>query len=245
MVTKRLEGKTALITGAGSGIGRAISEAFVREGARIAVADINTESAQETVLKLSSESIMVPMDVASKTSVQKGVENAITHFGQIDILVNNAGCLLFSTFEDCSEETWDQTVDVNLKGTFLCTQAILPHMKERGAGVIINLSSLAAKTGGLVSGPAYAASKAGISALTLGTARAMAPHGIRAVAIAPGVIETPMTANSDHESVKAEIPLGQIGQPEDVAHCALFLASDEARHITGEIIDVNGGLFMD
>jgi 3-oxoacyl-[acyl-carrier protein] reductase len=245
MGTKRLEGKTAIITGAGSGIGRAIAEVFAREGARIAVADIDTESAQETVLALDSKGLVISMDVASKASVQIGVDKAISHFGQVDILVNNAGCLTFSTFEDCSEEVWDRTLDVNLKGTFLCTQAVLPHMKERGSGVIINLSSLAAKTGGLVSGPAYAASKAGISALTLGLARAMAPHGIRAVAIAPGVIDTPMTANSDHESVKAQIPLGQIGQPEDVANCALFLASDEARHITGEIVDVNGGLFMD
>jgi NAD(P)-dependent dehydrogenase (short-subunit alcohol dehydrogenase family) len=242
---KRLSGKTALITGAGSGIGRAIAEVFAREGARIAVADINSESAEATLQKLPTEGLVIAMDVASKTSVQEGVQKAIAHFGKLDILVNNAGCVTFSSFEDCSEELWDRVIDINLKGTFLCIQAVLPHMKKRGSGVVINMSSLAAKTGGIAAGPAYAASKAGISALTLGLARAEASNGIRAVGIAPGIIDTPMTSSGDHEAMKAQIPLKEIGRPEDVANCALFLASDEARHITGEIIDVNGGLFMD
>ena len=132
-----------------------------------------------------------------------------------------------------------------MKGTFLCSQAVLPHMKARGQGALINMTSLAAKTGGVAAGPPYAASKAGVSALTIGLARAVAAHGIRVNAIAPGVIETAMTDSAEHAPLKAQIPIGHTGQPEDVANCALFLASDEARHITGEIIDVNGGLFMD
>jgi 3-oxoacyl-[acyl-carrier protein] reductase len=132
-----------------------------------------------------------------------------------------------------------------MKGPFLCAQAVLGHMKSRRSGCIINMSSLAAKTGGVAAGPPYAASKAGVSAMTIGLARAVAAHGIRVNAIAPGVIDTQMTASPAHDPVKAQIPLGSVGQPEDVANCALFLASEEARHITGEIIDVNGGLFMD
>jgi 3-oxoacyl-[acyl-carrier protein] reductase len=245
MENKRLSGKMALITGAGSGIGRAIAQRYAEEGARVAIADINPAAAQETLDSLSNEGMMIQMDVVSKASVVDGVEKVISQFGQLDILVNNAGYLTFSTFEDFSEELWDRIVDINLKGTFLCIQAVVPHMKAKGPGVIINLSSLAAKTGGLASGPPYAASKAGVSALTLGLAREMAPHGIRSVGISPGIIDTPMTSSPVHDRVKSEIPLGDVGQPEDIANCALFLASDEARHITGEIIDVNGGLFMD
>jgi NAD(P)-dependent dehydrogenase (short-subunit alcohol dehydrogenase family) len=241
----RLRGKTALITGAGRGIGRAIAELFSHEGARVAISDIDVEMAREAVSTLPGEALALQMDVTSIEQVRNGVDQTIAHFDQLDILVNNAGYVTFSTFEDCSEETWNRIIDINLKGTFLCAQAVLTHMKTRRSGVIISMSSLAAKTGGLAAGPPYAAAKAGVSALTIGLARAMAPHGIRAVAISPGVIDTAMTATPAHDQVKAQIPLGEVGQPVDIANCALFLASDEARHITGEIIDVNGGLFMD
>ena len=141
---------------------------------------------------------------------------------------------------------WDRILDVNLKGTFLCCQAALPSLKERGRGAaIINMTSLAAKSGGMAAGPPYTASKAGISALTIGLARSLAPHRIRVNGIAPGVIDTDMTRSPMHDRLTELIPLGEKGAPEDVARCALFLASDDARHITGEIIDVNGGLFMD
>ena len=244
-MTGRLHNKTAVITGAGRGIGRAIAEVFAREGARVAVADIDTETARATAAALPTPGLALAMDVTDKPAIGRAVEETITHFGQLDILINNAGYVTFSTFEDCSEEVWDRIVDINMKGTFLCSQAVIPHMKSRGTGVIISMSSLAAKTGGLAAGPPYAAAKAGVSALTLGLARSLAAHGIRANAISPGVIDTPMTASPAHDTVKAQIPLGQVGQPEDVANCALFLASDEAKHITGEIVDVNGGLFMD
>ena len=244
-MTGKLQHKTALITGAGRGIGRAIAECFVREGARVAVADIDPNTANATAAEIGPEALGLAMDVSSKAAVLAGTAQVLDEFGQLDILVNNAGYLVYTTFESCSEENWDRIVDVNMKGPFLCAQAVIPHMKARRQGVIINMTSLAAKTGGLAAGPPYAAAKAGVHTLTIGLARALAPDQIRVNAIAPGVIDTAMTSAPEHDQLKASIPLGRPGQPEDVANCALFLASDDARHITGETIDVNGGLYMD
>ena len=244
-MTGKLQHKTALITGAGRGIGRAIAECFVREGARVAVADIDSNTANATATAIGPEALGLAMDVSSKAAVLAGTAQVLDEFGQLDILVNNAGYLVYTTFESCSEENWDRIVDVNMKGPFLCAQAVIPHMKARRQGVIINMTSLAAKTGGLAAGPPYAAAKAGVHTLTIGLARALAPDQIRVNAIAPGVIDTAMTSAPEHDQLKASIPLGCPGQPEDVANCALFLASDDARHITGETIDVNGGLYMD
>ena len=244
-MTGKLQHKTALITGAGRGIGRAIAERFACEGARVAVADIDPNAASAASAAIGSDALGLAMDVSSKAAVLAGTAQVLDQFGQIDILVNNAGYLVYTTFESCSEENWDRIVDVNMKGPFLCAQAVIPHMKTRRQGVIINMTSLAAKTGGLAAGPPYAAAKAGVHTLTIGLARALAPDQIRVNAIAPGVIDTAMTAAPEHDQLKASIPLGCPGQPEDVASCALFLASDDARHITGETIDVNGGLYMD
>lgn len=240
---EKLQHKTALITGAGRGIGRAIAECFAREGACVAIADMDPDAARATAAAIGA--LGLEMDVSSKASVRAGTRRVLDEFGSIDILVNNAGYLVYTTFESCSEADWDRMVDVNMKGPFLCAQAVIPSMKARRQGVIVNMTSLAAKTGGLAAGPPYAAAKAGVLTLTIGLARALAPFGIRVNAIAPGVIDTAMTAAPEHDQLKASIPLGGAGQPEDVAHCALFLASDDARHITGETIDVNGGLYMD
>ncbi len=244
-MTGKLQHKTALITGAGRGIGRAIAECFTREGARVAIADIDSDTARATAAEIGSSAFGLEMDIASKASVLAGTSRVLDEFGQLDILVNNAGYLVYTTFESCSEENWDRIVDVNMKGPFLCSQAVIPHMKARRQGAIINMTSLAAKTGGLAAGPPYAAAKAGVLTLTIGLARALAPDQIRVNAIAPGVIDTAMTSAPEHDPLKAAIPLGCAGQPADVANCALFLASDDARHITGETIDVNGGLYMD
>ena len=241
----KLQHKTALITGAGRGIGRAIAERFARAGARVAIADIDPAAASTTAAELGSGALGLAMDVSSKAAVRAATAQVLDQFGQLDILVNNAGYLVYTTFESCSEENWDRIVDVNMKGPFLCAQAVIPHMKARRQGAIINMTSLAAKTGGLAAGPPYAAAKAGVLTLTIGLARTLAPHQIRVNAIAPGVIDTAMTSAPEHDQLKASIPLGGPGQPEDVANCALFLASDDARHITGETIDVNGGLYMD
>ena len=250
-MTERLKGKTALVTGGGRGIGEAICRSFAAQGARVAVADIDREAADSTLRELPgdapAEGLALEMDVASTASVRKGVERAINGFGHLDILVNNAGFVTYTTVDDCSEEVWDRILAVNLKGTFFCAQAAAGHMKTRGSGVIINMSSLAAKNGGLAAGPPYAAAKAGVLTLTIHLARALAPHGVRVNGIAPGIIDTQMTRglSPDHADLAKTIPLGEKGTPQDVAHCAVFLASEEARHITGEIIDVNGGLFMD
>jgi 3-oxoacyl-[acyl-carrier protein] reductase len=241
----KLQDRIALVTGGGRGIGRAICSLFARQGAQVAVADINAQTARQTAAELETEGLALEMDVASGEAVRQGVARTLDRFGRLDILVNNAGYVTYTTFEDCTEELWNRILDINLKGTFLCAQAVLPHLKERRQGAIINLSSLAAKSGGLAAGPPYAAAKAGVSALTIGLARYLAPYGVRVNAIAPGVIDTPMTQSPQHDKLTAQIPLGEKGRPEDVAHCALFLASEDARHITGEIIDVNGGLFMD
>jgi NAD(P)-dependent dehydrogenase (short-subunit alcohol dehydrogenase family) len=241
----KLAGKTALITGGGRGIGRAISLLFARQGARVAVADLDPRTAQQTAAELPTPGLGLQLDVTKKSQVQEGVAQVLAQLGQLDILVNNAGYVTYSTFEDCSEETWHLILDINLKGTFLCSQAVLSHMIGRRQGAIVNLSSLAAKSGGLAAGPPYAAAKAGVTALTIGLARYLAPHRVRANAIAPGVIDTAMTRSPQHDKMAATIPLGEKGQPEDVANCALFLACEDSRHITGEIIDVNGGLYMD
>ena len=243
----RLQGRTALVTGGARGIGAAICTCFSAEGAKVAVADIDTAGAAAMAGTLSSGSFSLPLDVANVAACRAGVTKVIEEFGHIDILVNNAGHLVFTTAQDCDEETWDRLLAINLRGPFFCAQAVMPHMQDRGKGVIINMSSLAAKNGGIAAGPPYSAAKAGVSNLTVHLARILAPHGVRVNAIAPGVIDTQMTRglSPDHAALAQQIPLGSKGHPEDVARCALFLASDDATHITGEIVDVNGGLHMD
>tara|TARA_B100001996_G_scaffold371234_1_gene346363 strand:+ start:238 stop:969 length:732 start_codon:yes stop_codon:yes gene_type:complete len=242
---KKLEGKTALITGAGRGIGKSIAKTFANHGALISVTDVNESTALKTAQEIGGQVMGLGLDVMDSESVQSSIKQSIDHWGHLDILINNAGYLNITSYEDCTEEIWDRTVDINMKGTFLCAQAVVNHMKTRRQGCILNMTSVAAKTGGLASGPAYSASKAGVSAYTIGLAKALAPYSIRVNALSPGVIETDMTSTSAHDPIKAIIPLGKVGNPDDVANAALFLASEDATHITGEILDINGGLFMD
>ena len=243
-----LKDRTAIVTGGGQGIGRAICGIFAEEGAAVVVVDINESAAEETARQLNREghaARAVRADISVGAEISALVDGVVEEYGRVDILVNNAGLALFRSVEACTEEEWDRVMAVNLKGPFLLSKALLPTMIAQQSGAVINLASVAGKTGGVVSGAPYSVSKAGIECLTKSLARELAPHGVRVNAIAPGIIDTALTAHHDPAFVDA-IPLGgSKGEPRDVAEAALFLASDRSRHITGEILDVNGGLLMD
>ena len=243
-----LKDRTAIVTGGGQGIGRAISGIFAEEGATVVVVDINESGAEETARQLNREghsAQAVRADISVGAEISALADGVVKDYGRVDILVNNAGLALFRSVEECTEEEWDRVMAVNLKGPFLLAKALAPTMKAQRSGAVINLASVAGKTGGVVSGAPYSVSKAGIECLTKSLARELAPYGVRVNAIAPGIIDTALTAHHDPAFVDA-IPLGgSKGEPRDVAEAALFLASDRSRHITGEILDVNGGLLMD
>ena len=243
-----LKDRTAIVTGGGQGIGRAICGIFAEEGAAIVAVDINESCAEETARQLNRAghaARAVQADISVAAEISALADGVVEEFGRVDILVNNAGLALFRSVEACTEEEWDRVMAVNLKGPFLLSKALLPTMIAQRSGAVINLASVAGKTGGVVSGAPYSVSKAGIECLTKSLARELAPHGVRVNAIAPGIIDTALTAHHDPAFVDA-IPLGgSKGEPRDVAEAALFLASDRSRHITGEILDVNGGLLMD
>lgn len=242
-----LKDRIAIVTGGGQGIGRAICGIFAEEGASVVVADIDESNAQETARRLNRSghsARAVRADVSVGAEINALVDGTLRDRGRVDILVNNAGLAVFRSVEACTEEEWDRVMAVNLKGPFLLAKAVLPAMKTQKAGAVINLASVAGKTGGVVSGAPYSVSKAGIECLTKSLARELAPHGVRVNAIAPGIIDTALTAHHDQSFVDA-IPLGGKGEPRDVAEAALFLASDRSKHITGEVLDVNGGLLMD
>ena len=245
-----LAGRVAFVTGAGSGIGRAIATRFAQEGADIAAVDLNEAAASETadaVRALGRRAEALRADVAAAADVEAAARQALAVFGRIDILVNNAGITRDTTIRKMTDEAWDLVIDVHLKGTFLCTRAVLPAMRDAGrGGAVVNMSSISGKIGNF--GQAnYAAAKAGIVALTKVTAREYARYGIRANAIQPGLIDTPMTRAMGEEMLKervADTPLGRIGTPGEVANVALFLASDLASYVTGAVIEVTGGRYI-
>ena len=239
--------QVAIVTGGGQGIGRALCKAFAREGAAVVVADIDLAQAQNTVQLLKASeatAFAIQTDVSSATAIKALVNTVLDRFSRIDILINNAGLGLFRSVEACSEEEWDRVLNVNLKGPFLLSKAVMPILKAQQSGTIINMVSVAGKTGGVVAGAPYSVSKAGLECLTKALARELAPYRVRVNGIAPGIIDTPMAAHHPPAFIEA-IPLGEKGRPEDIAAAALFLASENARHITGEILDINGGLMMD
>jgi 3-oxoacyl-[acyl-carrier protein] reductase len=245
-----LAGRVAFVTGAGSGIGRAIATRFAEEGADIAAVDLNEAGASETagaIRSLGRRAEALRADVAAAADVEDAARRAQAAFGRIDILVNNAGITRDVTIRKMTDEEWDLVVDVHLKGTFLCTRAVVARIRDAGrGGAVVNMSSISGKIGNF--GQAnYAAAKAGIVALTKVTAREYARYGIRANAIQPGLIDTPMTRAMGEELLRprvADTPLGRIGRPEEVANVALFLASDLASYVTGAVIEVTGGRYI-
>jgi NAD(P)-dependent dehydrogenase (short-subunit alcohol dehydrogenase family) len=247
----RLKNRVAIVTGAGRGIGRAIAQAFAREGACVAACDVNAALLNDVLAANEAwdgRVLAFQMDVTRADQIQQVVGEVMNQWSTIDILVNNAGIYEVLPFEEISEAQWDRLLAVNLKGAFLCCGAVVPHMKRQGGGRIINMASSAGKTGGTLAGAHYSVSKAGVICLAKQLARELGPHGITVNAIAPGRIDTPMiqiASDEENESFRLRTPLGRLGTADDVANAAVFLASDEASFITGEILDVNGGLLID
>ncbi|MDT8900529.1 SDR family NAD(P)-dependent oxidoreductase [Anaeroselena agilis] len=247
-----LKDKVAVITGAGQGIGRAIALQFARQGARVAVCDLNSDNAAAVAREITdtgAEAIAVKVDVTNEEQVLEMVAECMLHFSRIDILVNNAGIIQTGPFLKISAEAWDKVMAVNLRGVFSCCKAVFPVMQRQNGGRIINIASIAGKRGGGILGNScYAASKGGVIAFTKGIAREGGPYNINVNAITPGYTDTEMTSSltlKQRDAVLQMVPLGRAGKPEDVAAAACYLASDYAAFITGEIMDVDGGLMMD
>lgn len=242
--------RVVCVTGAGRGIGRAIAIAFAQAGARVAVNDIDADAAGRVVGELAAgEAVALPADVASPEAVAAMFEAIDRAWGRVDVLVNNAGIEPVSSIFDHPLADWQRALDVNLTGTFLCTQQAARRMRAQGGGVILNLASIAGKSQPLYLRSAYAASKAGQVGFTKEAAREFAAHNIRVNAVCPGVIVTPMTEHLRHDEAqmarwRAEIPLGRLGEAEEVAALCLWLASDAASYVTGMAWHVDGGKNM-
>jgi len=245
----RLENKIALITGGARGIGRAIALCFVKEGADIVIWDVNIQEAEKTcqdIEALGSKAFAQAVDVTDYEKVEEATNKILDKYGKVDILVNNAGITKDNLLLRMSEADWDAVINVNLKGTFNCTKAVSKLMIKQRYGKIINIASIIGMIGN--AGQAnYSASKAGIIALTKTTAKELASRNINVNAVAPGFIQTEMTAKLPQglkEKMRGAIPAGRFGSPDDVAGVCLFLASEEAGYITGQTIVVDGGMVM-
>jgi 3-oxoacyl-[acyl-carrier protein] reductase len=240
-----LRGRTALVSGAGRGIGRAICIALGREGAAVACGDLQEPT--ETVATLSAmgaKALALAFDVGEQEQVSKAVNLVMASWGLLDILVCNAGVLGNSrvAVDALGLEEWDAVLNVNLRGQFFMIQAAWPHMSAQRSGKIVCLGSIAGRIGGVLAGPHYCASKGGVHAMVKALAKRGAPLGIYVNGIAPGPVATPMIAEEPYRDEM--VPLGRLGQPEDIAEAAVFLSSQASHFITGQILDVNGGMLM-
>jgi NAD(P)-dependent dehydrogenase (short-subunit alcohol dehydrogenase family) len=254
----RLAGKSAIITGGGRGIGRATALMFAREGADILIPDLDLATSEATakeIRALGRKGVPMQVDVTRLADIRRMVETAVREFGRIDILVNNAGITLVRDPLQLTEADWDRTLDLNLKAAFFCAQAVAREMVKQQRGVILNAASISGRTGKPLMAD-YCASKFGMIGITQSLAMALAKHGVRVNAVAPGIVDTDMWVSIDQEwstlegkpagtmkqSRVANIPLGRIETPEDVAKVYTFLASDDAAYITGQTVNVCGGL---
>lgn len=246
-----LEGKVALITGAAQGMGRAVAERMAGGGARLVLNDRNPQTLRATATDLQGEAAEVEAvtgDVTSSGDVSRMVERALERFGAIHVLVNNAGVLRPTAVIDIEEDEWDWVVNVNLKGTYLCSRAVLPAMRREGWGRIVNFSSTAGKNVSTLGGAHYTAAKAGVLGFTRHLAQEEARHGITVNAVCPGLIDTEMVRNTigakRRRSYARSFPISRLGKPGEVAELVAFLASDRAAYITGASLDINGGDLM-
>lgn len=246
----RLEGKAAIVTGASRGLGRAIALAFAREGADVLVNYTSREEQAGEVAaaieSLGRRAILRRADVSDAAQVLAMVTAALTGFGRVDILVNNAGITMPKGLLETSEADWDRVLAINLKGIFLCCQAVAKPMMGQGGGRIINIASTAGQAG-ILSGPAYCAAKAGVLGLTKCLARTFAPHNVQVNAISPAMIDTEILywrTPAQWKETLESIPLKKLGDPDDLAEAAVFLASSGGNFVTGATLDVNGGLYM-
>jgi 3-oxoacyl-[acyl-carrier protein] reductase len=248
-VEKLLQSKVAVVTGAGRGIGKAIAVRLAHEGAAVACCGRTLANVETTVAEIvqgGGRAAAYAVDVANSQQVGDTCEKILKDFGRVDVLVNNAGVTRDQLLMRISEEDWDTVLDTNLKGAFLFTKALSRPMLKQRAGRIINISSISGLTGNAGQSN-YAASKAGLIGFTKSVARELASRGITVNAVAPGFIETDMTAalgEGIHQALKEKIALGRLGRPEDIADAVLFLASDLAAYVTGQVITVDGGLAM-
>ena len=244
----KLEGKTVIVTGAGKGIGRGIIMKMAQEGARVAAVDISRESIDECVREIrgaKGEAIAIAANIADRGDVERIFETAVREFGGIDAVVNNAGINRDGMLHKMSDEQWDSVISVNLTGTFYMTREAARRLREQKSGAIINISSMSWM--GNLGQANYAASKAGVVGLTMTAARELARCRVTANVICPGFIDTDMTRGMSEDGWKmmvGKVPMGYAGRPEDVGNMAAFLASDEAAYVTGQIINVSGGMII-
>ena len=239
--------KVVLVTGASRGIGRALARVFAPAGARVGLAARSIDGLKavaEEVEAAGGEALVVCTDVAVEAEVERAVASVMARWGRVDVLVNNAGLIDFGPLDKIAPDAWDKVIGTNLTGAYLCSRAVALVMERQHSGRIINITSVSAQTGGVSGGVHYTASKGGLAAMTKTLARDLAPHNITVNAIAPGQIDADpeLLTPEQRQKVTAMIPLGRLGEPEEIAYAALFLASPMADYITGTTLDVNGGI---